>query len=66
MAIGALLVAIGFFLYAAGIGNVNPIGFFEAFAVLVGLGVLLAGAGWLLHKMIQARAATPGARVGPS
>ena len=56
MALGALLVAIGFFLYAGGIGNVNPNGFFQAFGILVGLGVLIAGLGWLMHKMIRARA----------
>lgn len=60
MALGAFLVAVGFFLYSAGIGNVNPNGFFQAFGILVGFGVLVAGFGWLMHKMIRAHAGPPG------
>ena len=55
MALGALLVAIGFFLYSAAPGNVNPNGFLQAFGILVGLGVLVAGIGWLMLKMIRSR-----------
>ncbi len=64
MAVGALLVAVGFFLYAGGIGNINPYGFFQAFGILVGIGVLIAVLGWLLHKMIRARAEASGPRSG--
>lgn len=55
IALGALLVAIGFFLGAAAVGNLNPSGFLQADNILVGLGVLLAALGWLFHKMVESR-----------
>lgn len=60
MALGALLVAIGFFLYSASPGNVNPNGYLQGFGILVGVGIIVAMLGWVLHKMIRSRAVSLG------
>lgn len=56
--LGALLVAIGFFLFTAGVGNTNPSGFYQGYGVLVGVGVIVATLGWFLHKMLRSHAGT--------